>query len=292
MKRQAELLVDANAQLGEGPSWHAEEQRLYWVDIIGKTLHGYDPATGKDVTWDLPEEAGCVVPRKSGGLVLGLKSGLAFFDPHTGTTDVICTVEKEHADMRFNDGKCDPAGRFWAGTMHGALKESVGKLYCLDTDLTLREMETNITTSNGLAWNQDATVMYYIDTPTRQVVAYDYDIDTGTISGKRVVIEVPDDMGWPDGMTIDQEGMLWTAMWGGWKITRWNPDTGILLASHEVPAKNTTSCCFGGSTLRDLYITTARTGNPEEDLESQPTAGGLFKLQTDVQGTETFAFGG
>jgi sugar lactone lactonase YvrE len=153
-------------------------------------------------------------------------------------------------------------------------------------------METNITTSNGLAWNSAATIMYYIDTATRQVAAYDYDIDTGAISGKRVVIEVPDDMGPPDGMTIDQDGMLWIAIWGGWRITRWNPDNGALLASYEVPTAKTTSCCFGGSTLRDLYITTARIDTPEEDLESQPTAGGLFKLTTDVQGTETFAFEG
>lgn len=287
-----ELLVDAKAQLGEGPSWHAEEQRLYWVDILGKTLHCYDPATEADQTWSLPEEAGCVVPRKAGGFVLALTSGLAFFDPHTGTVDMICTIEKEYDDMRFNDGKCDPAGRFWAGTIHGKLREPVSKLYCLDTDLTLRTMETNITTSNGLAWNSEATIMYYIDTPTQQVVAYDYDIDTGAIYGKRTVIAVPSGMGRPDGMTIDQEGMLWIAMWDGWKVTRWNPVTGTLLETWDMPAKNTTSCCFGGPTLRDLYITTARTGNAEEELESQPAAGGLFKLQTDVQGRQTFTFEG
>lgn len=286
------LLVDARAMLGEGPCWHAEEQKLYWVDIVGQQLHCYDPETGNDNVWNLPEPVGCAVPRKSGGIVVAFKNSLAFLDLKTGALETVATVENAHEEMRFNDGKCDPAGRFWAGTMGGRSHGPIGKLYCLDTNLTLRVMETGITTSNGLTWNPDATVMYYIDTPTRQVAAYDFDGDSGAISGKRIVIKVPESVGFPDGMTSDQEGMLWIAMWGGWKVTRWNPHSGELLATYETPVRNTSSCCFGGSSLQDLYITSARTGNTEDELAAQPQAGGLFHLHTNVQGMETFLFGG
>jgi sugar lactone lactonase YvrE len=194
--------------------------------------------------------------------------------------------------MRFNDGKCDPAGRFWVGTMSGSQGKAMGKLYCLDTDLSLHIMETDIRISNGLTWNPEATVMYYIDTPTRQVVAYDYDVDSGTISNKRLIIEIPRQIGFPDGMTIDQEGMLWIAMWHGWNVTRWNPHSGKMLASYETPARNTSSCCFGGSDLQDLYITTARVGNTEEELTSQPQAGGLFRLRATCPGLPTLEFCG
>jgi sugar lactone lactonase YvrE len=226
--------------------------------------------------------------------VVALKNSLALLDLKTGELETVATVENANGNMRFNDGKCDPAGRFWAGTMtdHVKDKQPVGKLYCLDTDRTLRTMETGITISNGLTWNPDATVMYYIDTPTQQVVAYDYDVDSGTISGKRVVIDIPKDIGFPDGMTIDQEGMLWIAIWGGRKVTRWNPQTGKLLASYDTPVKNTSSCCFGGENLQDLYITTARAGNSDDELATQPQAGGLFRLHTDVSGIATYLFGG
>jgi sugar lactone lactonase YvrE len=288
----ADLQVDARATLGEGPSWHAAEQTLYWVDIIGQQLHRYDPETGDDDTWNLPETVGCAVPRKTGGLVVALKNSLAFFDTETVALETVAKVKNAHEAMRFNDGKCDPAGRFWAGTMNEHSHEPTGELYCLDTDLTLRTMETEITISNGLTWSPGATVMYYIDTPTQQVVAYNYDLDSGNISGKRVVIEVPKDIGFPDGMTIDREGMLWIAMWGGWKVTRWNPNSGELLETYDTPVRNTSSCCFGGAALQDLYITTARAGNSDDELATQPLAGGLFRLSTDVSGTEPYLFGG
>jgi sugar lactone lactonase YvrE len=292
MIQQVELVLDAQAILGEGSSWHAGEQKLYWVDIIGKTLHCYDPATGTDQTWILPEQLGCVAPRKSGGLILYLESGFVFFDQEEGTHEVMCTPEPGKDDTLPNDGKCDPAGRFWAGTKDVRLETPIASLYRLDSDLKLRIMEPSVTISNGITWSPDFTVMYYIDTPTRQIVAYDYDVETGDISGKRVVVEIPEAMGWPDGMTADLEGMLWVAHWYGWKVARWNPKTGKLIAAYDLPVRCPTSCCFGGPDLSDLYITTARAGSPEEEYQQQPYAGGLFRLQTDVQGLETFYFAG
>jgi sugar lactone lactonase YvrE len=292
MDNRVELILDAKALLGEGPSWHAAEQKLYWVDIVGKTLHCYDPTTDIDRTWTLPEQIGCVVPRKAGGLMLSLESGFAFFDPQTGTHQVICDPEPGRIDTLPNDGKCDPAGRFWAGTKDVEEKNPLGSLYCLDSDLTCRRMETQATVSNGITWNPDYTIMYYIDSPTRKVFAYEYDLETGQISGRTVVIDVPNEMGFPDGMTTDREGMLWIAHWGAWKVARWNPQTGKLIAAYDVPARHTSSCCFGGPNLNELYITTARMRIAEEELQQYLYAGGLFRLQTDVQGMETFYFAG
>lgn len=292
MNSHAELISDARALLGEGPCWDASTQQLYWVDIPGQSIHCYNPTTATAQIWALPEQPGCVVVRQHGGLLLAVESGFALFDPRTGQYDRVCPIEHARAGMRFNDGKCDPRGRFWAGTMESQNpRVAVGKLYCLEPDFTLRTMETNVTISNGLTWNPDYTVMYYIDTPTRQVVAYDYNVETGDISGKRAVIEVPHDLGMPDGMTADREGMLWIALWGGWQVTRWNPHTGQLLASYDVPAGFTTSCCFGGPELTDLYITTAQPEASPPPVRPQPHAGGLFRLKTNIQGLETFTFG-
>lgn len=292
MAQQVELVLDARALLGEGPSWHEGEQKLYWVDLEGQTLHCYDPATAQDQTWGLPEKIGCVVPRKAGGLVISVESGLAFFEPRTGTQTLMCVPAAWRAETLPNDGKCDPAGRFWAGTKDAHEREPRGRLYCLHPDLTCQPMETQITVSNGITWNPAYTVMYYIDSPTLQVWAYDFDAAAGTIANRRVVIRVPPAMGFPDGMTSDREGMLWIAHWGGWQVTRWEPRTGKLLAAYAVPARHTSSCCFGGADLRDLYITSARVRVPADDLPHYPQAGGLFRLRTDVPGLETFYFEG
>lgn len=293
MNTHVELISDVHAMLGEGPCWHTSTQQLYWVDILGKSVHCYNPATATEQGWALPEQPGCVVARQEGGLILAVESGFATFEPRSNQYELVCPVEHARAGMRFNDGKCDPYGRLWAGTMNiQKPRAAVGKLYCLEPDFTLRVMETNITVSNGLTWNPDYTVMYYIDTPTHQVVAYDYDGDTGAISGKRVAIEIPHDLGSPDGMTADREGMLWIAIWGGWQVTRWNPYTGQLLAGYDVPVGFTTSCCFGGPDLTDLYITTAQPEALQQPSRPQPHAGGLFRLKTTIPGLKTFTFGG
>jgi sugar lactone lactonase YvrE len=287
-----ELVLDAKAQLGEGPCWEAEAHTLYWVDIHAGEVHAYSPKTNIDRVIRVDEPVGCIAPRKSGGLILARKSGFATLDLDTGRLVSLVSPEPHQPGNRFNDGKCDPAGRFIAGTMDNAEKETSGSLYSLSADGTVKTLLTGIRISNGLAWNPDYHTLYYIDTPTRLVMAYEYDLGTGNISQPQEAVHIPAEMGWPDGMTSDMEGNLWIAMWGGAKITKWNPLTGRLLQVVPLPALNVTSCAFGGEGLTDLYITSARKGMSKEQLVQYPLTGGLFRFQTDVKGMPTFIFKG
>jgi sugar lactone lactonase YvrE len=291
----AELEFQNDALLGEGPVWDHRAQRLYWVDIEGFAVHAYDPATRDHGVKDTGEFVGSLAVRQAGGLVLARKSGFATLDLETGEFTPIADAESHLPGNRFNDGKCDPAGRFWAGTL--ALDEDQGEgqgnLYCLDTDHTVRLKVPGVWISNGLAWTADARTMYYIDSPKQKVVAYDYDLATAEISNPRTVIEVPGrEMGYPDGMTIDEEGMLWIAHWDGGHVCRWNPHTGEELAEIVVPVSRPTSCVFGGADLGTLYITSARTRLKPEVLAAQPLAGSVFKCRPGVRGLPMHEFGG
>jgi sugar lactone lactonase YvrE len=288
----AELVLDEKATLGEGPSWDNETKLLYWGDIIGKIVHIYNPAKKANRTIQLDQQIGALVPTKTGDLIVALQKGFYTLNLETEKLTSIIDPEKHLSDNRFNDGKCDAYGRFWAGTMSNKGEKNAGSLYCLDTDFTLKKMLGNVSISNGITWSPDNKTMYYIDTPTNQVVAFDFDLDTGAISNKRVVVNIPTNEGSPDGMTSDMEGMLWIAHWGGYQVSRWNPETGELIESVSIPAPQVTSCIFGGENLDELYITTARVGLNESTLEKYPKAGALFKIKTDVKGIGTFQFGG
>ncbi|RHW38084.1 SMP-30/gluconolactonase/LRE family protein [Neobacillus notoginsengisoli] len=292
MTGKVEFLIDAKAVLGEGPCWDASKGILYWVDIEGKKLHVFNPDTGEDREIEVGEMIGAVVPREAGGTVVVLESGFYFLDPEDGSLEQINDPESDLADNRFNDGKCDPAGRFWAGTLNKNGDEKQASLYCLETDMSVTRKLGNLSISNGLAWSPDNQFMYLIDTPTRQVTRYQYKLENGEISEPEVIIEIPDGEGFPDGMTIDEDGNLWIAHWGGGKVTNWDPITGELLQSIELPAVNVTSCTFGGDGLQDLYITTARNGMSEAELEEYPRAGGLFKIRTDTKGLPAYKFKG
>jgi sugar lactone lactonase YvrE len=294
---EPELLLDARADLGEGPVWDARGGCLYWVDIHAGDLHIFDPVEKTDRRRSLGEPLGCVAPRRSGGLVLALRSGFATLDfplPPGERLGVRATVHPEPhiPGNRFNDGKCDPAGRFLAGTMDDAEEAATGSLYSLSADGSVRTLLAGIRISNGLAWSPDGRTFYHIDTPTRQVTAYDYDLASGAIADPRPAAVVPPGMGWPDGMTSDAQGMLWIAMWGGAKLTRWDPGTGRLLATISFPALNVSSCTFGGPELDELYVTSARKGMSAAQLHEYPLSGGLFRLRPEVQGMSTFAFVG
>jgi sugar lactone lactonase YvrE len=286
----AELILDARAKLGEGALWDARRQVLYWVDILKNALHVYDPLAQADRVIDVGQYAGTVVPRRAGGVMLALQHGFASLDLETEELDLIHDPEPHLPGNRFNDGKCDPAGRFWAGTMALDFTPNAGRLYCLDPDLSVRVVLGNVTISNGIVWRPDHTTMYYIDTPTRQVDAFDYDVETGQIENRRVVVRVPEEMGLPDGMAIDSEGMLWVAQWEGYGVSRWDPATGRLLQSVDVPVGQVTSCAFGGENLDQLYITTARVELSAEQLKAQPLAGGLFRADVGVTGLPAFEF--
>lgn len=285
---EVELILDAKNILGEGPQWSVEEQAFYWVDIMENCFYRYDPATGQQQRYDVGQPVGTVVLRASGGFVLALKHGLAFYDEEHGLRTIV-DPESDKPETRFNDGKCDRSGRFWAGTMGS--NNPVGSLYRLDTDLTLHRMVTGVTISNGLGWSPDNTIMYYTDSPTHKIYAYDYDAATGAIENRRIFAETPEDEGVPDGLTVDSDGFVWSARWDGWKITRFDP-AGRVEREIPVPAQRVTSCVFGGADLDELYITTASIGLPSDMLEGQPHAGGVFRLKAGVKGLPEPAFGG
>jgi len=285
-----ELILDARATLGEGPCWDSKKKVLYWVDVVEQKVHIFDPKTGKDESINVGQQVGAVVPRKSGGLILALRNGFYALDLVTKELTAIVDPEADLPGNRFNDGKCDAAGRFWAGTMEDAEENVTGSLYRLDSDLSVTRVLDGVAISNGIAWEKDNQTMYFIDSPTKQVVAFDFDLETGRLDNKRTVVTIPDGEGIPDGMTIDSQGMLWVAQWGGYQVSRWNPNTGERIGAIKLPVGQVTSCVFGGEKLDELYITTASRGLDEDQLKEQPYAGGLFRVKTGVTGTITYEF--
>lgn len=293
MQVQVETACPVVCRLGEGPLWDEKEQVIRWVDIINGHVHRWDPDNGTHRRLDLGEMVGSVALRSNLGLIAGLKSGIAFVGESTGAVSMLHTPESHLPDNRFNDGKCDPSGRFWAGTMPLSADRPQGSLYLTSGDGSIRRMLTDVTISNGLAWNLRKDRMFYIDTPTCEVSVFDYDDDTGSIANRRTALAFSHEEGAPDGMTMDAEGMLWVAHWGGGRVTRWNPEKGRRIGEIRLPVSNVTSCTFGGPDFRDLYITTAREGLSTEELASQPQAGMLFVVRDSPwQGLPLPRFGG
>ncbi len=292
MDYNAELIVQRPSTLGEGSIWDARRQVLYWIDIRESQVFIFDPATNTNRAINVGSHVGTVVPRHSGGLILALRDGIASLDLQTEKVEMLVPVDNQPGQLRFNDGKCDPAGRFWVGTLNYQEKKGAASLYRLDIDQTLHRMLTDLTISNGLVWTRDHKTMYFIDTPTREVWAFDYDLAAGAISNKRTVIKVPVNMGYPDGMTIDSDDNIWVALYGGAQVAHWNPKTAELLDVVHVPgAKHVTSCALGGKDLNDLYITTAAQGvDSEADKRDQPHAGSLFRVRVQSRGVEAFEY--
>jgi sugar lactone lactonase YvrE len=288
---QPELLLDARLQLGEGPAWDAQAGILYFVDVHAGDLHIYQPADGTHQSVTQGEPIGCLAPAGDNRLVLALRSSLWTLDLSSGLRRQLCSPEPHLPGNRFNDGKCDPLGRFLAGTMDDAEKQASGSLYSYSRDGTLKTLLTGLQISNGLTWSPDHSTFYFIDTPTRLVMAYDYDLSSGSIERPRPCVRIPEALGWPDGMTADMDGMLWVAIWGGAQVTRWHPGTGQMIAAYPLPALNVTSCVFGGPHLSDLYITSARKGMDAAQMVQYPLSGGLFRLSTGTTGLPTFSLG-
>lgn len=279
----ASLELETKALLGEGAIWHPVENRLYWIDIEGKHLHIYDPETKKNQSFDVGARIGTVVPVQTGGVLIALQTGIYKMDLKSGRKDFITNPLPDSA-LRFNDGKCDPSGRFWVGSLALDSRKKGASLYRLDLNKQIHTVLNNVTISNGIVWTADRKTMYYVDTPTRMVQAFDYDDNSGTITNRRVAIKIPDGMGAPDGMTIDAEGKLWVALWGGFAVGRFDPQTGELLQKISVPAPNVSSCSFGGKNLDVLYITTARAWVNPEKLIEYPFSGSLFSAKPGVKG--------
>jgi len=281
----AEVIVDAHAEVGEGPSWDVESQRLWWVDIPHGAIHAFHPDSGTDDVVSVGQPVGALVRRRRGGLMLAVRDGFAALE--AGKLRLLAEVEIDRPENRMNDGKVDPAGRFWAGTMALDMATGAGALYRLTEDHRVDTVRTGLTISNGMDWSPDGQTMYFIDSAQGCVTAYSYDRALGEISEPRTLIEIPPEAGLPDGMTVDSAGGLWVAIWGGAAVRHYSPE-GTFLDEIRVPATQVTSCAFGGPDLRDLYITTAAEDLSPDELREQPHAGGLFRVAPGVVGREPY----
>ena len=288
----AQLVYDSKATLGEGPVWDFINQRLFWLDIEGGQLHCHYPITKENKHWKFEEMIGAVALTTNGDLLMAMESGMALFSIESKVLKRLNILENTNPKMRFNDGKCDPNGNFWIGTMHKEFLPGSGSLYKIDQHLKPSLRIANTTISNGMAWSADSSKFYYIDSPSFEVAVFDFDSNSNKISNRKRLFKIPHSYGSPDGMTIDDEGMLWIAHWGGGCVRRWNPEDGKVLQKITVDAPHVTSCCFGGKDFNMLYITTARSGLSEEELKTSPLSGGLFCIKTGVAGKAANLFKG
>ena len=291
MNKVAVLEYEIASELGEGAFWNYKTQEFYWIDIEGKKFHIYNPKTKTNKSYTMPSRIGTVVPYTNKEAVVALQNGVYKINLETEKLTLLSDVESEIKDNRFNDGKCDPLGNLWVGSMHLDQKQYAANLYKISETGETQKMLDSVTISNGIVWTSDTKTMYYIDTPTSKIKAYDFDNKTGEISNERVVVKVSDTLGYPDGMTIDENDMLWVGMWNGNAVIQFNPKTGELVSKIEVPAHNVSSCAFGGENLDELYITTARVDMSEEELKEKPLSGSIFKVKPGVKGVENTFFG-
>jgi sugar lactone lactonase YvrE len=287
-----ELILDAQALVGEGPVWDDGSGTLVWVDIMSNAVHRYNPATGQDRAVDVGQPVGAAVLRRDGnGLMLALRDGFGLLDETSGKVQLVAPVEADVLTNRMNDGKCDSGGRFWAGTMAFEVTPGVAALYRLGPDLQVTRMVSGVTLSNGLGWSPDDRQMYYIDSVTQGVDVFDFDPADGSLGERRRLITIPPGDGLPDGMTVDAEGGVWVALHGSGSIRRYMPD-GRVDRVVRVPPGMVTCCAFGGPDLTDLYITTMNLGLSEADRASQPLAGALFRARPGVRGVPANRFAG
>ena len=291
-KIQSECVFSGGAVLAEGPVWDERAQQLYWIDIERGRICRFDPGSRSNQEWILGTRVGFAVLTEQGDMLAGTQEGLIRFSCETGTSSLYANVESDLPSNRFNDGKVDLQGRLWAGTMSVDETEGAGSLYRVTASDSITRQVDSVTISNGLAWTADSSTVYYIDSPTRRVDAFDFSAESGEISNRRTAIALEEGIGYPDGMTIDAEDMIWVALWEGWGVGRFNPKTGEMVAKVEVPVACVTSCCFGGPNFDELYITTASRDLKEEDRPKQPDAGGIFVARPGVKGTSSIRFKG
>jgi sugar lactone lactonase YvrE len=287
----AALELDLGAELGEGPVWDPRTHSLYFVDILRGHVHSYRPDTRALSTCVIDQPVGAVALSETGDLLLAIRDGFARLDPATGKFAMIAAVSHERSDLRMNDGNCDPAGRFWAGTMALDERPGAGALYCLSPECRVDRVLQNVTISNGIDWSADARTMYFIDSPTQRIEAFDFEVETGAIANRRPFVRIPQEAGLPDGLTLDGEGFVWVSLWQGGSVHRYAPD-GRLDMIVRLPVTHPTSCAFGGEDMRDLYITTATVALTDAERDRQPGAGGVFRCQPGPAGRPPNRFKG
>lgn len=283
MQPEVVCVYEAKNVLGEGPVWKEEDKSLYWCDNIACSVHRFAPASGDTKTWPMPEQIGSIVFRENGGIIAGMKSGFAFLDLDGEKIEHIVAVEPDR-DNCLNDGKADRRGRYWCGTINRDLKTPNAGLYRLDPDLSCHQMESDIISSNGIAFSPDDKTMYYADTMRETVYAYDLDLNSGRIDNRRVFFNTKG-LGYRvDGATVDTEGNYWCAHIHGWEVACYNP-AGTLIRRIKLPVKHPTMCIFGGDNYETLYVTSATRFLQPGEAEAQPLAGALFAIhRTGAQG--------
>lgn len=278
-------VLDCRARLAEGPHWWVERELLIWVDILDSRVGLFNPQNGLNRFLDVDCHVGCAVPTNKGDLLLATSNGFQRLSVDTGVLTPLCDPESDLPFNRFNDGKCDPWGQFWAGTVHYDVLPNAASLWQLDSYLQPKKMFDQVTVSNGLAWSLDHQFLYFVDSPTCTVRQFSLTENGDLADCGHVCIQIPNEWNCvPDGITIDCEGMLWIALWDGFAVTRWDPRTGQHLATIHVPCPRVTSCCFGGDQLNHLFITTARYELDSSLLSQMPMSGGIFVATVDVPG--------
>lgn len=282
-KATVSVAIDTITRVGEGPIWDYKYHRMLWIDTQG-SLFIYTPQNGKNREIKLGKQIGTVVPYKENEVVVALEDGIYKMNLESEQLTLLGDPEGREAGNRYNDGKCDAAGRLWVGTMDKDCTPLKANFFKVENDMKSEKVLSNVTISNGVAWSPDGKKMYYQDTPTKKVSAFDFDEEKGTISNRQEVITLPDSLGTPDGNTIDEEGMLWIANWGAACVTRWNPQTGEMLQKIDVPALNVSALAFGGENLDELYITTCSLWMPEGEEKNYPEAGKTFVVKPGVKG--------
>jgi len=270
--------------LGESPYWHAARKSFFWVDIEKGELYEFQVTFKKTTKRKFNQRLSLVIEGQGEYLILALDRKIARYDLETEKLSWLTEVEEDQSLHRFNDGACDADGRLWIGTMSTKFTPESGALYKITAELNPEKMLNKITISNGMAWTSNNETFYYIDSPTQEVRAYQFDLGTGEINFDRTVIRVPKEWGTPDGMSMDQEGKLWVAHYGGFGVYCWDPENGELLKKIVLPAPHVTSCVFGGENLDHLFITTAKENLTEAQLQAYPQSGDVFLVKTNTQG--------
>jgi len=284
---EVETLFASQCILGESPLWHAERKCCYWVDIERGVLYEYNWLLQTTRTWKFNKRLGLVREGETNQLILALNAQIARFDLKSEKLTPLLDIELPTSGNRCNDGACDSLGRLWIGTMHLQHKKDAGALYMINNNLEVQRKVSNTSISNGIVWSLDNKRLYYIDSPTQVVQSFIFNEEHGEILFEKKAIQIPAKMGTPDGMSIDEEGMLWIAHWGGFGVYRWNPHNGKLLDKIELPVPQVTSCTFAGENLDYLIITSARENLKKEELKKYPESGNVFCVKPGVKGILT-----
>lgn len=280
-------LIDIPMQLGESPVWSPDECALYWIDIAGKAIHRFSLAHSEHRTWPLLSEPGCIARCASGGLIVAMRSGVAILDTNTGVLENVTEPPYDPHQFRFNDGRCDAAGRLWTGTLYDARDNPAGSLYCLEKG-QIKDARKAVTVSNGVAFSPDNKTMYHADTTAHRIYAYDFEVASGRISSSRVFVQFSADRsvgygGRPDGAAVDSEGAYWCAMYEGGRLLR-IALSGEILDEIALPVRCPTMLAFGGADMKTLFVTTARHNRSEDELKAAPLSGCVLTFRVEVSG--------